>query len=229
MATSGVTSFELNRNELIEAAYRKLGVPGEGNTLSSEQYVDGAEALNSAIVLAQTDGMPLWKRTVSSQTPSASSQVYTLANAVKIAAVYLRDTSGTQYELEEKSLYDFMRLPRNSVGVPVNWTWQPSIEGGTVSIWPLTSDSSTVSTKTIQIVYQKEFDGFSTTTTHTPDFPAFWTLPLVYKTAMILAPEVGVSLEDRRSLGAEAQMYWKQAADYGDEDGSLYIQPARKY
>lgn len=229
MATSGVTSFELNRNELIEAAYRKLGIPGEGNTLSSEQYIDGAEALNSAITLAQTDGMPLWKRTTSSQTPSATSQVYTLANAVKIAAVYLRDTSGTQYELEEKSLYDFMRLPRGSVGVPVNWTWQPSIEGGTVSIWPLTSDSSTVSTKTIQIVYQKEFDGFNTTTTHTPDFPAFWTLGLVYKTAVLLAPEVGLSLEDRRSLGMEAQMYWKQAADYGDEDGSFYIQPARKY
>lgn len=229
MATSGVTSFELTRNDLIEAAYRKLGVPGEGNTLSTEQYTDGVEALNSAIVLAQTDGMPLWKRTTSSQTPSTTSQVYTLANAVKIAAVYLRDTGGTQYELEEKSLYDFMRLPRNAVGVPVNWTWQPAIEGGTVSIWPLTSDSSTVSTKTIQIVYQKEFDEFSTTTTHTPDFPAFWTLGLVYKTATILAPEVGLSLEDRRSLNMEAQMYWKQAADYGDEDGSFYIQPARKY
>lgn len=229
MATSGVTSFELTRNDLIEAAYRKLGVPGEGNTLSTEQYTDGVEALNSAIVLAQTDGMPLWKRTTSSQTPSTTSQVYTLSNAVKVAAVYLRDTGGTQYELEEKSLYDFMRLPRNAVGVPVNWTWQPAIEGGTVSIWPLTSDSSTVSTKTIQIVYQKEFDGFSTTTTHTPDFPAFWTLGLVYKTATILAPEVGLSLEDRRSLNMEAQMYWKQAADYGDEDGSFYIQPARKY
>lgn len=229
MATSDVTSWELNRNEFIEAAYRKLGVPGEGNTLSTAQYEDGLEALNSAIALAQTDGMSLWKRTTSSQTPSTTSQVYTLANAVKIAAVFLRDTDGTQYELEHKSLYDFMRLPRGSVGVPVHWTWAPSIEGGTVSIWPLTSDSTTVSTKTIQIVYQKEFDGFSTTTTHTADFPAYWNAALVYRTAILLAPEVGVSLEDRKDLKNDAAALWKAATDYGDEDGSLYIQPNRHY
>lgn len=227
MATSGVTSWELTRDDLIEAAYRKLGIPGEGNTLSAAQTADGLEALNSVIALAQTAGMPLWKRTTSSETPSTTSQVYTLSNAVKIAAVFLRDADGTQYELENKSLYDFMRLPRGAVGTPVSWTWAPSIEGGTVSIWPLTSDATTVSSKTIQIVYQKEFDGFSSTTTHTPDFPAYWTAALVYKTAVMLAPESGISLEDRKDLFAQAQIYWKEAADYGDEDGSLYISPKR--
>lgn len=227
MATSNTTSWELTRNDLIEAAYRKLGIPGEGNTLSSTQYEDGLEALNSVIALAQTDGMPLWKRLTSSQIPSTSSQVYTISNAVKIAAVFLRDTGGVQYELQEKSLYDFMRLPRNSVGVPVHWTWQPSIEGGTVSIWPLTSDSSTVSTKTLQIVYQKEFDGFTTTTTHTPDFPVYWTPALIYRTAILLAPENGIALEDRKDLKMEAQVYWQQASYQGDEGGSFFIQPDR--
>lgn len=227
MSTSSYTAWELNRNDLVEAAYRKLGIPGEGNTLSTEQYTDGVEALNGVVALAVTDGMPLWKRTTSSQTPSASSQVYTLANAVKIAGVFLRDSGGVQYELKEKSLYDFMRLPRNSVGVPVHWTWQPDIEGGTVSIWPLTSDTSTVSTKTIQIVYQKEFDGFDSTTTDTADFPSFWSLGLVYKTAVVLAPESGLPIEDRKLLVAEANNYWKLAADYGDEDGSVFVQPER--
>jgi len=211
---------------LIEASYRKLGIPGEGNTLSTEQYTDGLEALNSVIALAQTDGMPLWKRTTSTQTPSATSQVYTLANAVKIAAVFLRDTDGVQYELQNKSLYDFLRLPHSSQQVPVAWTWAPSIEGGTVSIWPYTSDTTTIANKTIEIIYQKEFDGFSATTTHTPDFPAYWTPALVYKTAVMLAPESGLSLEDRKALLQESAMYWKQASDYGDEDGSFYIQPS---
>ncbi len=228
MTTSSYTSWERTRNQLIEAAYRKIGLPGEGNTLSTTQYADGNEALNSVIALAQTDGMPLWKRTTSSQTPSTTSQVYTLANAVKVAAVFVRDSSGVQWEIKEKSLYDFSRLPRNSVGVPVHYTWAPSVEGGTVSIWPLTSDSSTVSTKTIQIIYQKEFDGFDDTTTDTLDFPAYWTLGIVYKTAALLGPENGVPIEDRKALGIEAAMYWKQAADYGDEDGSFYIQPDRQ-
>lgn len=228
MTTSSYTSWELNRNELIERAYAKIGIPGEGNTLSTQQYTDGATALNSVIALAQTDGMPLWKRTTVQVTPSTTSQVYTIANAVKIAGVFLRDTGGTQYELQNKSLYDFMRLPRNAIGIPTHWTWQPSIEGGTVSVWPLTSDSGTVSTKTIQIIYQKEFDGFDSTTTDTLDFPAYWTLAIIYKTAVILAPESGIPLEDRKQLQQEANEYWKRASDYGDEDGSFYIQPDRK-
>ncbi len=229
MATSSTTSWELTRNQLVESAYRKIGIPGEGNTLSTAQYTDGVEALNSVISLAVTDGMPLWKRTTQSETPSTTSQVYTLSNAVKVIAVFLRDSSGVQYEIRNKSLYDFNRLPRDAVGVPVHWTWNQSIEGGTVAIWPLTSDNTTVSTKTLQIVYQDEFDGFTTTTTHTPDFPAYWTLALIYRTALILAPENGVPLEDRKMLLAEANTYWKQASDYGDEDGSFFVMPERRY
>lgn len=228
MATSGTQSWELDRDDIIEAAYRKLGVPGEGNTLSATQTSDGGTALNSVVALAQTDGMPLWKRTTSTQTPSTTSQVYTLANAVKIAAVYLRDSGGTQYELENKSLYDFNRLPRNSVGVPVSWTWAPSVEGGTVSIWPLTSDSNTVSSKTIVIVYQKEFDDF-TASGNTPDFPSYWTLALIYQTAAVLAPEQGVPLPDRQEINKLAQLYWAQASAYGDEGGSLFVQPEKRW
>lgn len=228
MATSGDTSWELNRNDLIEAAYRKIGIPGEDNSLTTTQITDGAEALNAIIALAVTDGMPLWKRTISTQTPSSTSQVYTISDAIKIAQVYLQDSGGVRYPLINKSLYDFNRLSTSSIGVPVHWMWQPSIQGGTVSIWPLTSDTSTINSKTINIVYQKEFDGF-TTSIETLDFPAFWTLAIVYKTAVILAPEYGVPLNDRTKLEQEAEKYWKQASDYGDEDGSFYMQPERRY
>jgi hypothetical protein len=228
MSTSGVTSWELNRNQIITAAYRKIGIPGEDNSLSTSQINDGAEALNAVIALAVTDGMPLWKRTISVQTPSTTSQVYTLNDAVKIAQVYLQDSGGTRYALQNKSLYDFNGLPTSSIGVPVHWTWQPSIQGGTVSIWPLTSDTSTVSTKTIRIVYQKEFDGF-TSSTETLDFPAFWTLAITYKLACLLAPEHGVPLNDRTKLEQEAKGFWDKASEYGDEDGSLFIQPEYRF
>lgn len=228
MATSGNTSWELNRNQLITRAYAKIGIPGEDNTLTTAQINDGAEALNAVIATAVSDGMPLWKRTTLTVTPSTSSQVYTVPYAVKIAAVFLKDRDGVQYELLNKSLYDFKRLPTNSIGVPVHWTWQPSLEGGTVSIWPLLSDSTTVANKTIQIIYQKEFDGF-TSSTETLDFPSYWTLAIVYKTAVLLAPEHGVPLEDRKLLMTEAAAHWKNASDYGDEGGSLFLAPEKRY
>lgn len=224
MTTSGNTSFELTRDQLITRAYAKIGIPGEDNTLSTAQISDGAEALNSVIALAVADGMPLWKRTVQTVATSTTSQVYTINAAVKIAAVFIFDSGGSRWELINKSLYDFDRLPTNNPGVPVHWTWQPTISGSTVSIWPLTSDAGTVSTKTLGIIYQKKYDGF-TASGETMDFPAYWTSAIVYKTAQLLAPEHGVPLEDRKLLMTEAANYWKQASDYGDEDGSLYIQP----
>jgi hypothetical protein len=229
MTTSANTSWELTRNELIETAYRKLGLPGDGNTLSTDQYTDGATALNSVIALAVTDGMPLWKRTTTTVTPSTTSQNYTLANAVKVSGVFLRDTlSGVQYELEVKSLYDYYRLPNNTSGIPVNWVFEPTITGGTLRIWPMLSDSGTVATKSIVVVYQKKFDGFTTTTTDTLDFPSYWTSAIVYKTAVALAPEVGMPIQDRQDLKQEAKEYWALASSYGDEEGSLFIQPYTK-
>jgi hypothetical protein len=228
MATSGNTSWELTRDQLVVRAFAKIGIPGENNILITEQQTAGQEALNSVIALAVTDGMPLWKRTTQQVTPSTTSQVYTVSDAVKITTVYIRDSSGVQYELVNKSLYDFMRLPRGSVGVPVHWTWQANIQGGSVSIWPLTSDSSTVATKTLQIVYQKEFDGF-VSSTDTLDFPSYWTPAIIYQTALMLAPEYGVPLQDRQTLRQEAQGYWAQASGYGDEGGSLFIQPEKRF
>ena len=228
MATSGVTTWELNRNQLIEQAYAKLGIPGEGNTLSTQQYTDGATALNMVIALAQTDGMPLWKRTVTTQTPTTTTQAFTLSSAVKVVAVYLRDTtSGVQYELENKSLYDFYKLPYNTSGIPVNWIFEPSISGGTLSIWPNKSDTGTVANKQIIIVYQKKFDGFSTTTTDTLDFPSYWSAAIVYATAKLLAPENGIPIADRTALAQETKQYWDMASDYGDEEGSLFLQPSK--
>ena len=228
MTTSGVTTWELNRNELITRAYAKLGIPGEDNTLTTTQVADGATALNMVIALAVADGMPLWKRTTEALVPSVTSQVYTLPNAVKVAAVFLRDNGGTQYALQNRSLYDFMNLPRNAIGTPVHWTFQPSIQGGTISFWPLTSDAVAVSNKTMQVVYQKEFDGF-TSSAETLDMPAYWISAIVYKTAVFLAPENGVPLQDRQALRQEAKEYWDTASEYGDEDGSFYVQPTRKY
>lgn len=226
MTTSNNIAWELDRDELITRAYAKIGIPGEDNTLSATQIADGAENLNAVIALAVTDGMPLWKRLTEVLTPSTTNQVYTISGAVKIAQVTLRDSGGVQYDLRVKSLYDFNRLPFGTTGTPVHYTFQPTLTGGTLSVWPTYSDTSVVSSKTIRVTYQKEFDGF-TAASETLDMPSYWTLPIVYKLAVLLAPEHGVPLNDRNALKAEAKEYWDMAKGYGDEDGSFFIQPAR--
>lgn len=226
MPTSGITTWELDTADMVTRAYAKLGIPGEGNMLTTAQENDGMTNLNIAIQMAMTDGMPLWKRTILDETPSATSQTYTVSLATRITSVYLLDSGGTQYELQGKSLYDFMRLPTNPIGVPVHWTAQQSVQGWTVSIWPPTSDTATISVKTIRIVYQKEIENASVYGTETLDFPAYWDGALVYRTAQLLAPEIGVPLQDRGLLAKEADMLWESAKGYDDDVGSLLIMPS---
>lgn len=224
MTTSSNTSWELTRDQIVNAAYRKIGYLAEDQTVGTSALANGVEALNAVIMLFSTDGMPLWKRLTTTVVPSITSQIYTIDAALKIAQVFLRDTvSGTQYDLIEKSLYDFNRLPQQSPGTPVHYTAQKTINGYTVSIWPILADAGSVSTKTIGIVYQKEFDGFFSAS-DTPDFPQYWTQALIYGLAVALASESGVPLQDRQLLMKEADAYRQMANGYGDEDGSLYVQ-----
>lgn len=226
MATSNNTSWELTRDQLVIASYKKLAYLAEGQTLSAEALADGVEALNAVITLLETEGMPLWKRTTQVFACSTTSQVYILTAGVKLAQVVLKDVDGgAQYDLIEKSLYDFNRLPSNAgPGTPVHYTYQPTIPTGTLSIWPLLSDSTTVTQKQIVAVYQKKFDGFFAAG-ETMDFPSYWTQAIIYGTAVALAPQAGTPLQDREVLMKEFLTYKKMAADYGDEDGSLYMQP----
>jgi hypothetical protein len=76
----------------------------------------------------------------------------------------------------------------------------------------------------LDIVYQKKFDGMIAAG-DTLDFPSYWTQGIIFKLACALAPEAGLPTQDRTLLKAEADEAIDAAADYGDEDGSLFIQP----
>lgn len=226
MSTSGNTSWELTRDDIISAALRKIGVLAEGQVANAEQISNGAQALNSLISLFETKGMPLWKRTEQVITPVLGQQAYTVTNAVKLAQVVLRYVNNsTQYELIGKSEYDFNQLPQGTInaGIAVHYYFQPGIENGTLNIWPV-PDAGMVANNTLVAVKQKEFDGFFSAG-ETPDFPPYYTDALIYTLASRLAPEYGVPLADRQMLKAEAKEYTDEAFDYGDEDGSFFLMP----
>ena len=227
MTTSAVTSWELDRNSIIKSALRKLGVLAQGQTPSTEDYTNGAEALNSLLQTLATEGMPLWKRTTTAITPVDGTASYTVSNVWRIVQVVMEDNnSGTQIELLPKSYYDYKRLPDETSGQPVNYVFTPGIENGTLIVWP-TPDSSVAANKTFSVVYQKEFFSFNTST-DTPDFPAYWTDALIYGLAVRLAPEYGIPLQDRQMLMREYETYKNAAEGYMDEaETSIYFQPTK--
>lgn len=226
MATSGNTNFELDRDDIIEAALRKVGRLALGQTPEPEEYTSAGIALNSLLTLYSTDGMPLWKRTTTTHTLVNGTASYTITAAIKLAQVVLQSlTSDVQYEITEKSLYDFNQLPTSDGSLPIHYTYSPGISNGTVTVWP-TPDASAAAEYRLVTITQKKFDGFFSST-DTPDFPSYWSDALIYGLAVRLAPEYGVPLQDRQLLLKEAESYRLMASSYGDEDGSIFFQPDR--
>lgn len=60
MATSGTATFSVNRDEIIEASLRLLGVIGVGEDPIAEDYTNCSEALNIMIKSWVKKGFPLW-------------------------------------------------------------------------------------------------------------------------------------------------------------------------
>lgn len=224
MTTSANTTYESNRDNIIKAALRKCGALAEGETPSTESITNCSQALNNIVLRFATLGMPLWKRIEQTVTIVAGTKDYTINNVLQVTQVVLKDTTGgTQYELIPKDRYDYNRLPSNTSGLPVHYTFIPGLENGTLTLWP-TPDTGAATNKTLLVTYQKEFDGF-TASGDTPDFPAYWTDAIIYELAVNIAPEYGVPLQDRAMLKGEAKAYLDQAQGYGDDKFSMFIQP----
>ncbi len=75
MATSGITTFNQTTNEIISSALRKLGVLGDGQVASGNQYTDSLDALNRLVKSLQAKGIFLWTREWINQALTASEEV----------------------------------------------------------------------------------------------------------------------------------------------------------
>jgi hypothetical protein len=235
MATSGQTIYQLNRNAIISAALRKIGVLAKGQTADSTDLANGQEALNAIIAECQTLGMPLWARAEYSVTLVAGQRDYTLGVGQTIATPFplkiqkanlvVTGAGMSAQEVFPVARQDFVILSMGSTGTPNSYSYQPFVNYGVLSLWPK-PDTVAVNTYTLKLTYQRPFEGF-TAANETPDFPQEWQNALIYNLAAALAPEYGVPLPDRQMLNKEAKTHLDLALDGGAEEASLYLQPDR--
>lgn len=234
MATSGTTAYQLDRDTLVTAAIRKLGVLADGAVPTSTQLADGVQALNFRVSQFRPLGLKVFQRkeytfalttnvntyligvgqTLNTPFPLNLLQAYNTENNVKIDMDIIPD-------------YDFNQLPLNSTGRPVQMRYQPFINYGQIKVWP-TPDSNAALTNSITIVYSRPLEYF-TGSTNTMDFPEEWYLALVYSVAVDLAPEWGVPIMDRQKLEKEQEKHLLMAMDTGGEDGSLFFMPDQRH
>jgi hypothetical protein len=236
MTTSGSTTWELTRNQLIAAAIRKLARYDKNATPDAVDYTNGAEALNAIIAQLQAIGMPLWARNEYTFSLVSGQSVYNIGVGqalntpfpLKISQAVLVDSTGSPIPIEIQSVYEYNRMySSQSSGTPVQLYYQPKINKGEIRIWP-TPDATAASTKTVKLVYQRPFEDF-TASGETLDFPKEWHQTIIYKLAASLAPEFSVPLSDRAMLMQEAAQHEATALSFGTDESSIYFAPERRY
>jgi len=230
MATSGVSTWSLQRDAVINGALRKLSVLSGGSSAQAWEITNAAEALNAMIKGFYADGMPLWAIKEYTFTTVASVGTYNMGNGqtlatpmpLKVVQGYRIETSGaSNIPLNVYNHYDYNLLPVNATaGEPVNMFYQPFSTYGVIKLWPTPIDATT----TITIVYQRPFEDMVTSTDDF-DFPSYWTEALIYGLAWRLSGEYGLPIMDRQNLQKEAEFFHQQALSFGTEEGSLYFQP----
>lgn len=221
-------SIQYSRTEILTASLRKLGVLAQGQVPDSESLTNASMALNMVIAELRGIGMPLWQRKEFTWTPTTSEYEIGIGKTlnvpfpVRMLQAYRSDTSLAKVPIIIEALEDFNRLPV-SPGVPLKLNYTPKINYGVIRLWPVPQASNTAS---ITIIYQAPFE-YMVNDSDSLSFPEEWYNAIVYKVAVLLAPEWGIPLPDRQELKREAEVYISNALASNQEDGSFFFSPDR--
>lgn len=231
MATSGNTIKLLTRDDIINAALRKLVVISEGTTGSASQLSTGAEALNIIVSEFRTFGMQVWARADMNITLVDGQGTYTMGVGQAIDVPYPtfiytvlleQPPYDTQIEVMQRAKQDFNLLPFGSTGIPVSYTYQPQVNTGLLSVWPIPDASVPVGTR-LFITYQRPIEVFDAAA-NTPDFPQEWGNALIYTLALTLADEYGQPEAKKAWLEKQADRHLATALSTANEQGSVFFQ-----
>lgn len=235
MATSGITTNQLTRNQFIETALRTLGVLALDQTPNATEYTNALVKLNALIGEFRTRGLQIWQRTTYTMSLTSGTSSYSIGSGLTLntpyplhilQAVRIDANASTRIDMEIIADYDYNILPSSSNGIPLQLTYQQKMNQGTIKVWP-TPDTYSASNVTIQLVYLRPLEYFSGAT-DTADFPEEWVSAIIYNLAVRMAPEYGIPLDDRKLLLSEASAYLKTAEDNAFEDASFRIAPKQR-
>lgn len=229
---------------IIAGAFNKLGQLGETESLTSYQIAKGVSNLISMAQAFTSYGLPPWNLAThsiplnlfaSDATLVVGSSGLSLVPAysafthypVKINAAW-RQKDGVRQEVKVLSRKDFIGQPnRTFSSAPDYLIWEPmTYRRIQLSLYPLISSEWSSGTLVVDYQYNDTPNDYTTPTTQYPDYPDYWEEALIYNLAVRLAPEYGLSLEDRNILKQEANQALELALSNSTNDSeSIYIQP----
>lgn len=189
--------FSSTRNEIIQRAYRIIGVGTDTDSLTANQLTQGVIALNQLVKSLQNKRIYLWTEQGLTQALTATVPSYALSTnpaVYSIEKAFLR-ISNTDIPLEVISWREYQAIPdKSSAGDPTHCT----TDGTSLYVYPVPSQSRTL--YYLGLIKAKDWD----TSSGSGDFPVRYQDALTYGLAAHLADEYGVPLTERQYLDGKA-------------------------
>jgi hypothetical protein len=202
--------FSLTRNEIIETAMRIVGALSPWDALTSDQYTQGVNALNSMIKSWQAEHIYLWTLKQISISLVSGTAAYSLGTdppAVGLDKVHVVDTSTDELPVEIIPYRDYLDIPNktDTDSLPVYVTFNHNDTTTPLIVWPVPNASRTL--KVLAVTKLKDWDSAS----GDGGFPVRFQEAIIFNLAARLAPEYGLPLSERRELAAQGNYLLKQA------------------
>ena len=214
---------------IIQDAYLDAGLIELGETVSSDQIVEGMRRLTDIINFWQTQGLKLWLNVDTPVTLVAGQGTYqfgpsgdvVMAKPLRVIEAYYRDLNGIRRPLIPLSWDDYIRLSQiNQVGAINSYFVNKKQLVLSVFFW-LVPDA-TAATGTAHLLLQEQVTNFSEVT-ETMNFPIEWRIALRWGLADELATGQPQAIMDRCTQRAQ---FYREALEAWDvEDASTWFTP----
>lgn len=226
------------RDELIADALEKCGGLALNESPTANQYTRAASALTSMLKAYHSKGMPLWKLKQYTFALSLFTDGYakmgpgqtlvTTTTPLKMLTAQRYDAvAETTIDLNIYTRQEYFVIPATTItAIPTQIYVQPQKTYMDVYLWPRpdTYSSTNISLK-IDIQEATSSVGSGT---DLPDFPDEWEEAIIYGLADRLAPNYAMPIQERQMLSKEAKDKLEEVLSFGNEEGSVFIKPARK-
>lgn len=140
MSTSGVITFNLTVQQIIDAALQKIGVLGEGETSSGNQFVEALRELNLMLLTWSMEGPNLWTETEGTPIPLISgTATYTLSPRprsvmdVRFAVSGVEQRPMTEFDRKDWNVFPMKTSP----GAPLRYVVSRQRTATTLTFWPV--------------------------------------------------------------------------------------------
>ena len=229
MATSGVSSYNITRDQIINDALLALNLISPIETATATEIAVAKRRLNNMIKAWQGMGIGLWLNDQKSLTLVVGQQSYLFGpgraitvRPLTIVEARLKSSDGIETMLEAISRDEYFTLPlKTSTGKPSQYYYDPQLTDGVFYIWPTADDD----TDSIQLTIRTPIEIFVNLNDN-PDFPIEWAEALVYNLAKRLAADYEVSADKFLMISALAKESFAEANNFDREPVSTFFMPA---